>query len=235
MDRPVVLVTGASRGLGRATAKLLAGHGYRVFGAVRQPSGDAGDGVVALPLDVTSEESVKSCVSAVLDQAGRIDVLANNAAAGLIGTVEETPVEDARTLFDANVLGMARMVNEVLPGMRQRRSGLIINLGSMAPALPTPFHGYLSASKAAVSTFTDALRLEVRHLGIAVTTVEPGAIATHPGGSFAALRVTGAIGDYAAPENRAAAVYARGQQAGRDPRLVARAILRVIRTDAPAR
>jgi short-subunit dehydrogenase len=235
MDRSVVLVTGVTRGLGKATAKLLAGNGYRVFGTGRQPSGDTPDGVVMLPLDVTSDESVKSCVAAVLERAGRIDVLVNNAGAGLIGAVEETAVEDAMALFDANLFGMARVVNAVLPGMRQRRGGLIINLGSLAPALPTPFHGYLSASKAAVRTFTDALRLEVRHLGIAVTTVEPGAMATHPGDSFAALRVPGSIGDYAGPEQAATAVYAAGQQAGRDPRLVARDILRVIRASTPAR
>jgi short-subunit dehydrogenase len=235
MDRSVVLVTGASRGLGKAIAELLAGRGYRVFGTARQPSAGTGGRVVVLPLDVTSEESVKSCVTAVLEQAGQIDVLVNNAAAGLIGAVEETPVADARALFDTNVFGMTRMVNAVLPGMRERRSGLIINLGSLAPALPTPFHGYLSASKAAVRTLTDALRLEVRHLGIAVTTVEPGAMATHPGESFAALRVTGSIGDYAVQEDSTAAVYASGQQAGRDPRLVAEDILRIIRTGAPRR
>jgi short-subunit dehydrogenase len=127
------------------------------------------------------------------------------------------------------------MVNAVLPGMRQRRSGLIINLGSLAPALPTPFHGYLSASKAAVRTFTDALRLEVSHLGIAVTTVEPGAMATHPGDRFTSLKVAGSIGDYAEQEKSASAVYARGQQAGRTPQLVAQDILRIIRTGAPAR
>jgi short-subunit dehydrogenase len=104
----------------------------------------------------------------------------------------------------------------------------------MAPAVPTPFHAYLSASKAAVRTLTDALRLEVAPLGITVTTVEPGAMATHPGESFAALRVSGMISDYAGPEKRATAVYAEGQQAGRDPRLVARDILRVIRAAAPA-
>jgi NAD(P)-dependent dehydrogenase (short-subunit alcohol dehydrogenase family) len=234
MDRQVVLVTGASRGLGRATAELLAGHGYRVFGTARHPSGNEPGDVTMLPLNVTSDESVRSCVSAVLEEAGQIDVLVNNAGTGLIGAVEETPVGDARALFDANLFGLARMACAVLPGMRQRRRGLIVNLGSMAPAVPTPFHGYLSASKAAVRTFTDALRLEVAPFGITVTTVEPGAMATHPGESFAALRVPQVIGDYAGPEQRASAVYASGQQAGRDPRLVAGDILRVIRAGAPA-
>jgi short-subunit dehydrogenase len=235
MGRSVVLVTGASQGLGRATAALLAGEGYQVFGTARKPAADSVDGIRMLPLDVTSAESVASCVAGVLDRAGRIDVLVNNAGAGLIGAIEETPVEDAMTLFDTNVFGTARMVNAVLPGMRQRRSGLIINLGSLAPAVPNPFHAYLSASKAAVNTFTDALRLEVRHLGIAVTTVEPGAIATHPGERFAQLKVAAAISDYTGQETRATAVYQHGQQGGASPQAVARVILRIIRTPAPAR
>jgi short-subunit dehydrogenase len=235
MDRSVVLVTGASRGLGQAVAALLAGQGYRVFGTARKPSAGGVDGVRMLPLDVTSEDSVSSCVSRVMDRAGRIDVLVNNAAVGLIGAIEETPVEDAAALFDTNLFGTARMVNAVLPDMRRRRSGLIINLGSLAPAVPAPFHAYLSASKAAVNTFTDALRLEIRDLGIAVTVVEPGAMATHLTERFTRLRVRAAIGDYAENETRATGVYQRGQQAGADPQTVARTILRIIRTPAPAR
>ena len=235
MDRSVVLVTGTSHGLGQAAAALLARQGYQVFGTARKPAADKVNGVLMVPLDVTSQESVASCVSHVLDRAGRIDVLVNNAAAALIGAIEETPVEDAITLFDTNLFGTARMVNAVLPGMRQRRNGLIINLGSLAPAVPTPFHAYLSASKAAVTTLTDALRLEVRHLGIAVTAVEPGAIATHPGEQFTKLRVAAAIGDYTEQEARATAVYQHGQQAGASPQSVAEVILRIIRTQAPAR
>ena len=158
-----------------------------------------------MPLDVTSEESVSSCVSAVLERARRIDVLVNNAGVGLLGAVEEVSVEEARTLFDTNFFGvartnffgLARMVNAVLPGMRQRRSGLIINLGSLRATLPIPFHGYLSASKAAVTTYSDALRLALRSLGISVSVVEPGMTATHPGEQFAQLRVARSIDDYA--------------------------------------
>jgi NAD(P)-dependent dehydrogenase (short-subunit alcohol dehydrogenase family) len=136
MDRSIVLVTGASRGIGEATAGLLAERGYRVFGTARRPAADRVDGFEMLPLDVTSGESVKSCVSAVLERAGGIDVLVNNAGIGLIGAVEETPVEDAAALFDANLFGAARMVNAVLPGMRQRKSELIINFGSLAAGVP---------------------------------------------------------------------------------------------------
>jgi NAD(P)-dependent dehydrogenase (short-subunit alcohol dehydrogenase family) len=237
MERSVVLVTGSSRGIGRATAVLLAERGYRVFGTTRKLADAQVDGVQMLTLDVTRDESVAACVAAVLERAGRIDVLVNNAAVGLMGAIEETPGRDAADLFDVNVFGAARMICAVLPGMRARRDGLIINLGSLAPAVPTPFHGYLSASKAAVSTLSDALRLEVRHLGIAVTCVEPGATATHPGAEFTALKAAGvgSIGDYARQEGEALGVYEHGQQAGGDPRAVAATILEIVETTAPAR
>ncbi len=235
MDRSVVLITGASRGIGRATARLLAERGYRVIGTARKPSAASADGVEMLPLEVTSAESVTSCVSAVLERAGRIDVLVNNAGAAQIGAIEETPIEDARALFDANVLGPARMVNAVLPGMRQRRDGLIINFGSLAAGLPVPFHGYLSATKAAVVSYSDALRLEVKSLGIAVTVIEPGMIATHPGEQFTQLKVAGSMTDYAKTQKRAVAVIQHGQRAGEDPRRVAETVLRIIRSRAPAR
>lgn len=235
MDRSVVLVTGASRGIGQATAALLAAQGYQVFGTATKPSGKDAAGFEMLPLDVTSDESVAGCVSCVLDRAGRIDVLINNAGVGLIGAIEETPVEQARDLFDANLFGTARMVSAVLPGMRQHRNGLIINFGSLAARVPVPFHGYLSASKAAVITFSDALRLEVKHLGIAVTVVEPGMVATHQGERFTELKATGAIGDYAEQEARAVAVMEQGQLTGTSPRAVAGTVLQIIRTNAPAR
>lgn len=174
LERSVVLVTGANRGIGHATAALLAEHGYRVFGTARKPARESPDGFELVPLDVTSEESVRSCVSAVLERAGRIDVLINNAGVGLIGASEEASINEATALFDTNLFGVARMVNAVLPAMRARRSGLIINFGSLGATLPVPFHGYLSASKAAVTTYSDALRLELKSLGIDVSVVEPG-------------------------------------------------------------
>jgi short-subunit dehydrogenase len=228
-------VTGATRGIGLVTATLLASHGYAVFGTARTPGAVSHGGFDLLPLDVTSDASVQSCVTALLERTGRIDVLVNNAAVGLLGAIEETTIEEARDLFDANLFGTARMVNAVLPGMRQRRHGLIINFGSLAWALPIPFHAYLSASKAAVITYTEALRLEVKHCNIGVTVVEPGMVATHRGATFAQLRVRGVIDDYAADERHALAVVEQGQGAGGDPRDVAETVLRIIHSKAPAR
>lgn len=234
LERSVVLVTGANRGIGHATAALLAEHGYRVFGTARKPARESPDGFELVPLDVTSEESVRSCVSAVLERAGRIDVLINNAGVGLIGASEEASINEATALFDTNLFGVARMVNAVLPAMRARRSGLIINFGSLGATLPVPFHGYLSASKAAVTTYSDALRLELKSLGIDVSVVEPGMTATHPGERFAQLRVESSIDDYTKQEKRATAVMEQGQRAGTDPRTVADSVLQIVRSKAPS-
>jgi short-subunit dehydrogenase len=119
--------------------------------------------------------------------------------------------------------------------MRARRDGLIVNLGSMAPYVPIPFHGYLSASKAAVNTYSDTLRMDLKGLGIAVTTVEPGFVATHQGERFDALKVGRSIEDYACAERRATAVFEQGQRAGGNPQAVAAVIMRIIRTNKPAR
>ena len=233
-ERSVVLVTGASRGIGQSTATLLAEHGYTVLGTARRPSRESARGFELLQLDVTSQESVNSCISAVLERAGRIDVLVNNAGVGLIGAEEEASIEEARALFDANLFGVARMVNAVLPAMRARHSGLIINFGSLGATLPVPFHGYLSASKAAVTTYSDALRVELKYLGVDVSVVEPGSTATHLGERFAQLRVSRSIDDYTDQERRATAVMEQGQRAGTDPRTVAKTVLRIIRSNAPA-
>ena len=229
-----MLVTGANRGIGKATAALLGEHGYTVFGTARDPAGADTDGYELVQLDVTSAESVNSCVSAVMERAGQIDVLVNNAAASVIGAAEETDINAARVLFDTNLFGTARMVNAVLPAMRQRQSGLIINFGSLGATLPIPFHGYLSASKAAVTTYSDALRLELKPLGINVSVIEPGMTATHAGELFTEIRVARSIDDYTEREQRATAVMQKGQSSGADPRAVAQTVLRIIRSSTPA-
>jgi NADP-dependent 3-hydroxy acid dehydrogenase YdfG len=155
---PVVLVTGASQGIGEATASLLADEGYRVYGTARVPSAERTRSFEMLELDVRVDSSVLSCVSTVLKREGRIDILVNNAGVGMVGAVEETTMTEARDLYETNVFGMGRMVAAVLPGMREQRSGQIINLGAVAAHLPVPYHAWLVSSKAAVGSYSDALR-----------------------------------------------------------------------------
>lgn len=232
--QPVILITGASRGIGYATASLLARDGYHVFGTSRKPSSTDGAGYETLPLDVTSDASVQSCVAAVIARCGRIDVLVNNAASFLAGAAEEISLAEAHALFETSFFGMARVTGAVLPGMRERRSGRIINFGSAAAHLPIPFHGYISASKAAVVSYSEALRLELKPLNVHVSLVEPGFVATHPHEAFAQLTVKRSIDDYAVPERHAFAVFKKGETYGTDPKVVAETVRRIVRSNRPA-
>ncbi|WP_165974344.1 SDR family NAD(P)-dependent oxidoreductase [Nonomuraea deserti] len=145
-----VLVTGASSGIGQATARLFAERGARVFGTSRRALGDDG-GVEMVQLDIRSEESVRQCVDRVLDRAGGIDVLVNNAGVMHEGFAEETALTDAQAVFDVNFFGTVRVTHAVLPGMRARRQGHVINVGSLAAWVGEPGEGLYAASKAALA------------------------------------------------------------------------------------
>lgn len=175
MDRQkIVLVTGASSGIGRATAEHLTGKGYRVFGTARNPAGAVPiQGVELLPLDVRDDASVEACVGAVLHAAGRIDVLINNAGYSVVGAVEETSPGEAQALFDTNVFGILRMVRAVLPLMRGQGSGLIVNTSSVLGFLPAPFMGLYAATKHALEGLSESLDHEVRGFGVRVVLIEP--------------------------------------------------------------
>jgi len=175
----VVLVTGTSSGFGRAIAEALHLRGYRVFGTTRRPS-PAADPVAyrVVPLDVDSDASVTEGIAEVLRQAGRLDVLVNNAGLGYAGAIEDTTVEEARSQFETNFFGMHRMCRTVLPHMRAQRAGRIVNMSSLAGLVSVPFQGMYSASKFAVEAYSEALRMEVRPFGISVSMVEPGDFAT---------------------------------------------------------
>lgn len=168
----VALVTGASSGIGRATAEALVKAGYRVYGASRSPK--PVPGVENLVLDVTDETSVTACVDAVQRKAGAIEVLINNAGVAMIGAIEDSTVAQAQAMFEVNLFGAMRMARAVLPGMRQRSSGRIINMGSVAGFLPGPFSGLYASSKSALARFSEALDHEVRRMGVRVSVIEPG-------------------------------------------------------------
>lgn len=167
----VALITGASSGIGRATAEALVKAGYRVYGASRSPK--SVPGVENQVLDVTNEDSVIACVDAVLRKAGAIDVLVNNAGVAMIGAIEDSTVEQAKAMFEVNLFGAMRMARAVLPVMRQRRSGRIINMGSVGGFLPAPFSGLYASSKFALEGFSESLDHEVRRMGIRVSVMEP--------------------------------------------------------------
>lgn len=170
----VALVTGASSGIGLATAVRLRSHGFRVFGTSRSGQGGA-SGVEMLALDVDSDESVAACIEQLLARTQRVDVLINNAGRAMVGACEETSASEARALFETNVFGTMRVVNALLPIMRAQGGGSIVNMGSLSGFVGTPFHGPYAASKHAVAGYTEALRLEVAPYGIRVAVVEPAA------------------------------------------------------------
>jgi len=174
MEKKVVLVTGVSSGIGRASAQALAGKGCTVFGSMRQlEHAEPVKGVKLVQLDVREQASIDDAVARVVAEAGRIDVLVNNAGQNLIGSVEETAIPEIESLFDTNVFGMVRTIRAVLPYMRARRSGRIINLSSVLGFLPAPYMGAYSASKHAVEGLSESLDHEVRQFGVRVTLVQP--------------------------------------------------------------
>lgn len=171
---PVVLITGVSSGIGLAAAKKFVARGSRVFGTVRSLEKAAPTtGVELIEMDVRSDASVLAGVSEVIDSAGRIDVLVNNAGFNMVGALEETTPEEASALFDTNVLGTLRVSRAVLPHMRAQRQGRIINVSSVLGFLPAPYMGVYAASKHAVEGLSESLDHEVRQFGIRVTLVEP--------------------------------------------------------------
>ncbi len=171
--RPVAIVTGASGGIGEATARALQAAGYRVFGTYRRPPATRVAGVEYLACDVTSDESVQTAVGQVLAKAGRVDLLVNNAGVGLIAGAEESSLEQAKSLFDVNLFGVFRMTKAVLPTMRRQGSGRIVNISSVMGLIPAPFMALYAASKHALEGYSESLDHEIRASGVRVVLVEP--------------------------------------------------------------
>jgi NAD(P)-dependent dehydrogenase (short-subunit alcohol dehydrogenase family) len=183
-----VLVTGGTDGLGRATALLFASEGYRVFAAGRNAEKRAALEKVAqerrlpletLELDVTSDESADRAIAEIGRRAGPVDVLVNNAGVAIAAVMEEITLEDLRKQFETNVFSMVRMSQRVLPGMRTRRRGCIVNMSSIAGRTSNPLMGPYSGSKHAVEGISDAMRMELAPFGIHVVMIEPGFIPTN--------------------------------------------------------
>jgi NAD(P)-dependent dehydrogenase (short-subunit alcohol dehydrogenase family) len=225
--RRVVLITGASSGIGRVTAELLAARGHRVFGGVRTAATARPlAGAELVPLDVRDVASIKACVEEVRSRAGRIDVLINNAGVNLVGAVEETSIRQAQTLFDTNIIGVLRMIQAVLPGMRHRGAGLIVNISSILGLIPAPFMGVYASTKHALEGLSESLDHEVRAFGVRVVLIEPHYTRTNLDAS--AAQAEGRIDAYASQRQRTAAVITHNTNTAPEPKLVADAVLRSI-------
>lgn len=180
-EKRVVLITGASSGIGKFTAIQLAEEGYQVYAAARRLDKMTElkeRGIIPIALDITNEESIQTVINEITQQQGRIDVLVNNAGYGSHGALEEISPEEARRQFDVNVFGLMRLTQLILPKMREEGSGKIINISSIAGQISTPMCGWYNASKHSLEALSDALRLEVKQFGIDVIVIEPGLIKT---------------------------------------------------------
>ncbi len=233
MQHKVILITGASSGIGRACATALAARGHRVYGTNRRTTA-APAGFDLLPMDVTDEDSVLGGVRTILAQEGRLDVVVNNSGRGFGGTVEETRLEETQKLFDVNFFGAVRLCRAVLPAMRKQRAGLIINISSIGGLMGLPFQAPYSASKYALEGFTESLRLELSGLGIHAVLVEPGDVAT----AFTANRLHAAAASdpaspYAARYRRAIAKIESDERHGVAAERVAQTVVRVVASRKP--
>jgi NAD(P)-dependent dehydrogenase (short-subunit alcohol dehydrogenase family) len=232
MKSKTAIVTGASSGIGEATAERLAAAGYRVFGTSRRAASAGQRSFEMLTLDVTSDQSVEAAVREVVRRADRIDVLVNNAGFGVAPAgAEESSIEQAQSIFDTNFFGIVRMTRAVVPEMRQRGGGRIINIGSVLGFLPMPYGALYAATKHAVEGYSESLDHELRTLGIRVSVIEPAYTRTPFDANF--LEPDATLEEYrevrAAVNKRVKEVMATAEQ----PRVVADVVLKAASAARP--
>lgn len=239
MTTTTALVTGASSGIGEATARALAQAGFVVYGAARRLDRletQATAGIRPLEMDVTDEASMRAGVARIIEETGRLDVLVNNAGYGSYGAIEDVPFEEARRQFDVNVFGAMRLTQLVLPQLRTQGSGTIVNITSMGGRIYTPLGGWYHATKYALEALSDCLRLEVAPFGINVVVIEPGGIQTEWGAIAAEhLERTSGTGPYAA-QAKAVASSLRSEADGTrnsPPSVIADAITKAVTSSRP--
>ena len=227
----VVLITGASSGIGKSIATYLSQRNFKVYGTSRKADSSS-DHFSFVQLDVTNENSIVETIKYISEKEGRIDILINNAGVGITGPIEETPENEIKKAFETNYFGPLNMIKHVLPVMRARKSGLIINITSIAGYMGLPYRGIYSATKGALEITAEAYRMEVKQFGIKMTNVAPGDFATNI-----------ASGRYHAPVKKGSPyeeVYGNTLKlmnehvdAGKDPEMMAKEIYKIINEPDP--
>lgn len=228
----VVLITGGSSGIGKTVGEFLQNKGYRVYGTSRNPDRYPDSKIELLALDVTDLDSISNCVKLLLDKEDSIDVLINNAGAGITGPIEETPDIEIKRNFETNLFGPINIIKAVLPKMRAQNSGLVINVTSIAGYMGLPYRGIYCASKGALELITETFRMELKSFNIEMTNVAPGDFATNI-----------AMGRFHAPvlENSpykkwygdALKLMNTHVDEGKDPQIMADIIYKIILIDKP--
>ncbi len=232
-----VLVTGASSGIGRETAIRLLSEGYAVYAAARrveQMRDLEALGAVLLGMDVTREDDLVSGVERIAAERGGVDVLVNNAGFGLFGAMEDVPLDDARYQFEVNLFGLARLTQLVLPHMRERGAGKIVNVSSVGGRVYTPLGSWYHATKHALEGWSDCLRWEVKRFGIHVVVIQPGLVRTEFGDvAFGPLAERSGASAYAGIVNRMSERTGRGMPSGSPPSVIANTIFKAVRSRRP--
>lgn len=233
----IILITGASSGLGKAFALSLIEAGHTVYGAARRTHEmhdieDAGGHAIAL--DMTDDASLVACMQRVIGEQGRIDVLINNAGYGLYGSVEEIPIQEARAQFEVNLFGLGRITQLAIPHMRKQGKGRIINISSMGGKMYLPLGAWYHASKHALEGWSDCLRLDLKEHGIDVVIIEPGVIRTgFEEVMLAPLIARSGSGPYGALTRRVAQGTERNYRKGSPPDVVVRLVMKAVHARRP--
>ncbi|MBE9577302.1 SDR family oxidoreductase [Flavobacterium proteolyticum] len=228
----VVLITGGSSGIGKSIGEFLRQKGFVVYGTSRNPEKITNSIFPLVSLDVRDKQSIVNCVTEVIQKSGRLDIVINNAGVGITGPIEEIPTEEIRNNFETNLFGPIEVMKAVLPQMREQKSGLIINITSIAGYMGLPYRGIYSASKGALELITEALRMEVKSFGIQITNVAPGDFATNiAAGRYHAPVIKGSA--YEVPYGNTLKEMDSHVDSGSNPNEMAEAIFAIIQTDKP--
>lgn len=235
--KKVVLITGASSGIGKASVKFLLDKGFIVYGAARRVDKMAelsAMGAKLIAMDVSNDPSMVEGVTQIIAQEGRIDVLINNAGYGSYGALEDVPIQEAKYQFEVNVFGLARLTQLVLPHMRKQRSGRIINISSIGGSIGEPHGAWYHATKFAVEGLSDSLRMELKQFGIDVVVIKPGAILTEWNGIARdnLMKVSGHTA-YQELAKKHVRMLANADQNGSKPEVVGRTIARAAAARKP--
>jgi len=229
----VVFITGGSSGIGRSIGEFLFEKGYTVFGTSRSPDSVKDSKFPLIAMDVRSTESISMAIAQVIAKAGTIDVLVNNAGVGITGPVEEIPTAEIRNHFEVNLFGPIEVIKAALPQMRIQKSGLIINITSIAGYMGLPYRGIYSAAKGALELVTESLRMEVKSQGIIITSAAPGDFATNIAtGRYHAPVLPGS--PYEAPYGNTLKELNEHVDGGSNPLQMAEAVYAIMKTPHPA-
>lgn len=239
----VVVVTGASSGIGRACAIHLTRRGYRVFGTTRRDPDQVvedlrqpltmSDQLDVVTMDVNDNESVVRAMETIVEKAGRLDAVVNCAGFGIAGAIEETSDEEARAIFETNLLGILRVCRAAIPTMRTQGSGMIVNISSIGGRIGLPFQGFYSATKFALEGLTEALRMEIHGFGIRAVLIEPGDFCTGFTDSRHLVETSSTSGAYRTAQEHVLSIVEKDERGGAAPDAIARLVARILSKRSP--